>query len=1106
MNRTRNLDMKETDRLKQRRCMARCAVLVAVLLAARLATGAVIEVSSLADAGTGSLRQAISDAAPGDVISLSNIAGTIALTSGSLMVRQSVSIVGPRADVLAISGSGLSRVLTVDDGAAATTAIVIVRGVAIKQGVVSGGNGGAVFNAEDLTLVECSLMSNTAIAASGTGGNGGAIFNLGSLALDRCAVIRNVARNDDGSDGCGNGGGIFNAVDGTGVYHGTLVISNATLSGNQAIAANVLTNDPGLLLLGKRGFGGGLFNDADGFSAVMQTNGARVTDYIGVAACSFCTIADNHAAFGGGVFNNVFVADPSMHDETASHGQLAMDNCIVSANTASLDTGRHSSHDVAGCVCATYSLATHISGVADGPANQCGIDALLLPLAHNGGPTMTHALRPDSPALCGGSPDAAANADQSCVTRRFVARPDIGALHMPRTAQPLSPHDTATVTTPAGDTVGITLHGDGAGTVYTVGGSNACEIVLSGTTARSVLAVKGGKGATLRGIRIAGGCKAIAAKGVALRGILACTGSLDKAVLGGITESSVSIGGAGGKGTVFQCGDIAGLDFSARGPVRLFRASSWSNRTDRASFMTAQSVGVLKVDGWLDGVRALVDNNIGVIVAGGMRDCDIHAGVARGALALPLGAQQFGSAADIGLVRVTGAAHAADGAAFINSDIVAAHVGKVKLANVRTDNGDITFGAMARTQVDSVQIGVPTGAGGWKWQSAHDSTATSMLVRADDFAAGTVAAAQATDLPFHFAMGDDSRAPLSMGGAAMWNIVPMFNDAYQQNCAFMILPGDIVAGGLCLGSASWADLQYRGFFSSQNQHYRDLGTNIFAVRGNHECYFDQPWTNNLNRTKWLEYFGNGMPQDGPVSNALGLAEQGFSYSFSYGNAFFIGLDQYCASNSFDGAIVTGSFLQVPTITCADGCTWDDGNGMTNGNWLAARIDAYHHNADLDHCFLFGHSPLYKSLTRTDFIGNGHEAQRDALLAAVNGAAEVFFCGHDHFYDHTVISNTSVAAGSTGIDAMHQILAGTIGANIDWDALSPDDPHCIRDPNRQYCHDAEHMGYSLVTVAGRNVRIAFRIFAVDHAEKWWEIDQVGTPIGETNVWTYTIGGP
>src|SRR5438094_630357 len=77
-------------------------------------------VTNLADSGSGSLRDAIvaANAHPGaDTIDFApGLQGTIALTSGELLITESVAIHGPGASRLAVSGNDASRVFEIASG------------------------------------------------------------------------------------------------------------------------------------------------------------------------------------------------------------------------------------------------------------------------------------------------------------------------------------------------------------------------------------------------------------------------------------------------------------------------------------------------------------------------------------------------------------------------------------------------------------------------------------------------------------------------------------------------------------------------------------------------------------------------------------------------------------------------------------------------------------------------------------------------------------------------------------------------------------------------------------------------------------------------------
>src|SRR4051794_7722448 len=103
---------RATRRAAERRGRKLAALGSGGLLATGMASGALavlphaagaattIAVTTTADSGAGSLRQALADANPGDTIDLTGVSGTITLTSGKLEVDDAVNIVGPGPSAL----------------------------------------------------------------------------------------------------------------------------------------------------------------------------------------------------------------------------------------------------------------------------------------------------------------------------------------------------------------------------------------------------------------------------------------------------------------------------------------------------------------------------------------------------------------------------------------------------------------------------------------------------------------------------------------------------------------------------------------------------------------------------------------------------------------------------------------------------------------------------------------------------------------------------------------------------------------------------------------------------------------------------------------------
>ena len=116
----------------------RLALALALLLGlagplAPAARAATRTVTTLADSGAGSLRQAIADAVSEDTITFA-VPGTIALTGGELVIDKALTISGPGANALTLSGNNASRVLYVPLGVPAGGGSVRISGLTIADG------------------------------------------------------------------------------------------------------------------------------------------------------------------------------------------------------------------------------------------------------------------------------------------------------------------------------------------------------------------------------------------------------------------------------------------------------------------------------------------------------------------------------------------------------------------------------------------------------------------------------------------------------------------------------------------------------------------------------------------------------------------------------------------------------------------------------------------------------------------------------------------------------------------------------------------------------------------------------------------------------------
>ena len=197
-------------------------------------------VTTLADSGPGSLRQAIANAAvhPGadSVTFAANLSGgVIALTSAPLMVADSSGAVLITAtnlpQGLALDGQGARRIFNIvyDVTLDSLTVTNCSIGLSDGGGISSGGN---------LTIRRCSFIGNAALyggavasfgpsasltierttfSRNSASGGGGAIWTSGLLRMDQCTVVSNTA---------GSGGGIRLDSPANGFLTNTLLAGN----------------------------------------------------------------------------------------------------------------------------------------------------------------------------------------------------------------------------------------------------------------------------------------------------------------------------------------------------------------------------------------------------------------------------------------------------------------------------------------------------------------------------------------------------------------------------------------------------------------------------------------------------------------------------------------------------------------------------------------------------------------------------------------------------------------------------------------------------------------------------------------------------------------
>ena len=200
--------------------------------------GATITVINNNDSGTGSLRQAISDAVGGDeiVFNLGSGNETITLSLGQLTIDKNLTIDGSNSGGsgvnVTIDGNNLSRVFNITGGPVDLSNLTIQNGNGNEYG-----KGGGILIDESVTasISDCAITGNSIIcSSSGDGSGGGGIYNKGTLSISNSTISYNTATTVlDQIEG--SGGGIYNA------QGSSLTIDACTISNNQVIHSEAAT-------------------------------------------------------------------------------------------------------------------------------------------------------------------------------------------------------------------------------------------------------------------------------------------------------------------------------------------------------------------------------------------------------------------------------------------------------------------------------------------------------------------------------------------------------------------------------------------------------------------------------------------------------------------------------------------------------------------------------------------------------------------------------------------------------------------------------------------------------------------------------------------------
>ncbi len=366
------------ERIIKRLTQATVLVGICLLLGVISSHAAALTVTTTADAGLGSLRQAIIDAtinAEANTVTFNIPTSDPGYDAGQN--RFTISMLSPLPDVplapltinnnqphaVTVRGNNTFRIFKL-----VNSAVLVINNLTISNGSSGAGLGGGILMGNSATLtLNGSTVSNNASSADG---GGIYMLNSGTLFLINSTVSGNTAV---------NGGGIY-------IFDsGTLNLTTSTVNGNTA---------------GAGGNGGGIFNGTSGtINAANSTIDGNSAGFRGggiynTATITFTsnTVSSNTAASGGGgIFNN-FTA--------------TLNNNLVALNTAPDGNDLLGRAALGLAFNGNYNLVGNADGSEGlGPTtNQLGttsnpINPQIGGLALNGGSTKTRSLLVGSPAI-----------------------------------------------------------------------------------------------------------------------------------------------------------------------------------------------------------------------------------------------------------------------------------------------------------------------------------------------------------------------------------------------------------------------------------------------------------------------------------------------------------------------------------------------------------------------------------------------------------------------------------------------------------------------------------------------------------------------------------
>jgi len=393
--------------------------------------GATIAVANCNDSGPGSLRDAIANAATGDTIDMSSLAcRTINLTSGAIAIAQrDLSLdggppglmkvdAGHRSGVFRHTGRGWLRIDRLNIANGRYAGDTTPRGgclysdgkIELVNSKVHGcsvgparGYGAGIFAWGNVILRYSWVTGNTSsFVAGGIGAYRGLLANHSHVSDNRADVASAVwveagpTTANYSTFSNNRGGGVIETASG-----GDLYIANSTISGNTSTRTgwSIISNS------------GSSFDDVTIVESTISGNTTTGNETISLTGDGARSIINSTIAFNRDVGPCEGSGNATLF---VSGGATLLDSTVISNNSCN-GNARPSVFGnnlrAPSVLTGADNLITTTGNIAL-PPDTISVDPKLAPLADNGGPTMTHALPADSPAIDNGNNEAGLEFDQ----------------------------------------------------------------------------------------------------------------------------------------------------------------------------------------------------------------------------------------------------------------------------------------------------------------------------------------------------------------------------------------------------------------------------------------------------------------------------------------------------------------------------------------------------------------------------------------------------------------------------------------------------------------------------------------------------------------------